>query len=139
MPGDVEVLKARFAGARVARLATVSATGQLHLVPVTFAMRGNAVVTAVDGKPKTTWRLRRLRNIEQNGRVTLLVDEYHDDWSRLWWVRIDGSARILQSGPDREAPVRWLREKYPQYQELPPPGPVIWVDIVTVTGWAATP
>ena len=76
----------RAAGAaRVARLATVSATGQPHLVPVTFAVDGDMIYTAVDHKPKTTTRLRRLANIAANPQVTLLADHYADDWDQLWW------------------------------------------------------
>jgi PPOX class probable F420-dependent enzyme len=137
---DDEELRARFGRARVARMATVSAAGQPHLVPVTFALRGEAVATAVDHKPKTTMKLKRLRNIRETGRVALLVDEYDDDdWSRLWWVRVDGTARVLEAERDRAAPVAWLCEKYPQYREVPPVGPVIWVDIAAVSGWSYLP
>ena len=85
--------RGRFAAARVARLATADATGQPHLVPVTFAVAGDMVYTAVDAKPKRTTALRRLANVAANPRVSLLVDHYDDDWSRLWWVRADGRRR----------------------------------------------
>ncbi|GAA3437308.1 hypothetical protein GCM10018954_069220 [Kutzneria kofuensis] len=77
----------RFARARVARLATAGADGRPHLVPVTFAVHDDTVVIAVDHKPKTTTNLRRLRNIRENGQVSLLVDHYDEDWRQLWWVR----------------------------------------------------
>ena len=84
----------RFAAAKVARLATVTPDGPPHLVPIVFAVAESTVYTAVDGKPKTSQRLRRLANIEANPRVSILVDHYDDDWSQLWWVRADGIATI---------------------------------------------
>ena len=67
----------------------------------------------------------------------MLVDEYDDrDWSNLWWVRVDGTARVLTSGPDRALALGWLSEKYSQYQERPPEGPVIWIDVDGVSGWS---
>jgi PPOX class probable F420-dependent enzyme len=127
----------RFAAARVARLATVGGDGMPHLVPVTFAVRGGVVVSAVDHKPKRTAALRRLANIEATGLVSLLVDRYEDDWTRLWWVRADGTARVLRAEADRTEPVRWLRGKYPQYAQRPPAGPVILAEISHWRGWAA--
>jgi PPOX class probable F420-dependent enzyme len=125
----------RFAAARHAYLATVSADGQPHLVPVTFALTASdAVVIAIDHKPKRGTDLRRLRNIAANPRVSLLADEYRDeDWTRLWWVRADGDARIL-TDPDRL--VAELVGKYPQYRERPPAGPVIHIDVHTWRGWS---
>lgn len=127
----------RFATARHAYLATAGMDGQPHLVPVTFAVRVDTVVIAVDSKPKTTTNLKRLRNITENPRVAVLVDEYHDtDWRRLWWVRADGEARVLTGTRDRITPLTWLCEKYPQYQNDVPAGPVIWVDVHVWRGWA---
>ncbi|MFF1820674.1 TIGR03668 family PPOX class F420-dependent oxidoreductase [Kribbella sp. NPDC058245] len=126
--------RSRFASARVARLATVSADGQPHLVPVTFAVAGDEVFIAIDHKPKTTTNLRRLRNITANPSVTLLVDEYDDvDWSQLWWVRADGVARVLDTPPPE---VELLITKYPQYAANPPRGPVIAVRVDRWSGWA---
>jgi PPOX class probable F420-dependent enzyme len=122
----------RFFAARVARLGTVSAGGQPHLVPVTFAGAGEKVVFAVDAKPKATTDLRRLRNIRANPRVSLLVDRYDEDWSRLWWVRADGVARILDQG----GPVEGLVAKYPRYRDQPPAGPVVEVTVTRWSGWA---
>ncbi|MBB5911412.1 PPOX class probable F420-dependent enzyme [Nocardia transvalensis] len=128
----------RFRAARVARLATVSAAGQPHLVPVTFALAPDepVVVIAVDHKPKTTTNLRRLRNIAADDRVCLLADEYDEDWTQLWWARLDGTARILTADADRALPIAWLTAKYPQYQDVPPAGPVIRVHAATVSGWS---
>ena len=93
----------RFSDARVARLATVDATGQPHIVPVTFAHNDNTIVIAVDHKPKSTRNLKRLRNIEANPKVTLLVDHYDEDWSQLWWVRADGTAEVVSLSDVRTA------------------------------------
>lgn len=129
----------RFASARVARLATVGTSGRPHLVPVTFALHGDAVVFVIDAKPKTTTTgLRRLRNISANPHVSFLVDHYDDDWSQLWWVRADGEATIL-TGSDRDGPLVALREKYAQYVAAPPPGPVVRTDVTVWRGWAAEP
>jgi PPOX class probable F420-dependent enzyme len=133
---DVTEARSRFAGARVARLATVGTGGAPHLVPVTFALRGDRIVLAVDHKPKRTTELARLRNIEADPRVSLLADHYDDDWDRLWWVRADGTARVLRDA-GRAEPVEWLVARYPQYADRPPAGPVIVVDVGKWRGWAA--
>ncbi len=133
---DEAEARRRFAAARVARLATVGAGGAPHLVPVTFVVRGDTVAIAVDHKPKTTTELRRLRNIEANPRVCLLADDYDEDWDRLWWVRADGTARVLRDA-GRAEPAGLLAAKYPQYAGRPPGGPVILVDVTAWRGWAA--
>jgi PPOX class probable F420-dependent enzyme len=133
-----EQARTRFAAARVAYLATSGRDGQPHLVPVTFALGGTAtIVTAIDHKPKTTTRLRRLRNIAENPRVALLADAYSDDWSQLWWARADGSARVVDAGhPEHDQAVAWLAHRYPQYRDMPPSGPVITVAVTRWSGWA---
>jgi PPOX class probable F420-dependent enzyme len=132
----------RLAAARVARLATVSAAGQPHLVPVTFAIDTNTdadtVYIAIDHKPKTTTQLKRLANIAANPLVTLLADHYDDDWTQLWWSRADGQATVLAPGPDTQAPVAWLAARYPQYQDTPPTGPVIAITVTAWSGWSYT-
>jgi PPOX class probable F420-dependent enzyme len=127
-------LRERVAQAPVARLATVRPDGRPHVVPVTFALVGDAVVTAIDHKPKTTTSLQRLRNIEARPVASVLVDHYEPDWSRLWWVRGDGAARVVSEGPERDQAVERLVEKYEHYRDAPPHGPVIWV---TVSRWAS--
>jgi PPOX class probable F420-dependent enzyme len=124
--------RSRFAAARVARLATVSAEGVPHLVPVTFAVRGDVVVFAVDHKPKSTTALRRLRNIEANPAVCFLADGYDEDWSRLWWARADGIARVEPPGAE---PVSWLVAKYEQYARRPPEHAVVVTEVHTRSGW----
>ena len=128
--------RARFAAARVARLATAGADGRPHLVPVCFAVDGDTVYSAVDElKPKATLRLRRLRNVAENPAVSLLVDHYDDDWSALWWVRADGRARVL---PDAPEAVALLAERYEQYRAAPPRGPVLAIDVERWAGWSAS-
>ena len=127
---------ARFGAARVARLATTDADGSPHLVPVVFALVGETVWTAVDAKPKTTTALRRLDNVRAHPAVSLLVDHYADDWATLWWVRADGVATVLDVDEGR-AGLDALTAKYPQYQENPPPGPVLRVDVTRWVSWSA--
>jgi PPOX class probable F420-dependent enzyme len=129
--------KVRFTQSPIARLATVAPGGRPHQVPVVFAVDGDVVYTAVDAKPKTTRRLRRLANIESNPRVSLLVDHYADDWTQLWWVRADGLAAIHSGGEALTAGCRLLRAKYPQYQSVPLDGPVIAVTVDRWSSWHA--
>ncbi len=121
----------------VARLATVGASARPHLVPVTFAVHRGSVYTAVDHKPKSSRDLRRLANIRANPRVALLADHYEDDWERLWWVRVDGHARVVEDPALMAEPVRLLAARYAQYRDRPPEGPVIAVTIDALTGWSA--
>jgi PPOX class probable F420-dependent enzyme len=112
--------------------------GRPHLVPVVFALAGDVVWTAVDDKPKRTRRLQRLRNIEANPAVSLLVDHYEADWSRLWWVRLDGRAAVHQLEDDgAESGLAALAEKYAQYGLRPPPGPLIRVEADVWHSWRA--
>lgn len=129
--------RGRFACAPVARLATVTPGGVPHLVPVGFALRDDTVYTAVDAKPKTTQRLRRLANIEDNPRVSLLVDHYAADWTQLWWVRADGVATIHRDGAEMQRGYDLLRAKYPQYQSVALTGPVIAVVVHRWVAWQA--
>jgi PPOX class probable F420-dependent enzyme len=135
--------KVRFTRSPIARLATSTPEGKPHLVPVVFAVGHDSggsqdvVYTAVDAKPKTTQRLRRLTNIESNPQVSLLVDHYADDWTRLWWVRVDGLAEIHSDGEAMNAGYRLLRAKYPQYQSVPLNGPVIRVLVRRWSSWHA--
>jgi PPOX class probable F420-dependent enzyme len=125
-----------FASARVARLATVGAGARPHLVPIVFAVAGDAVYSAVDAKPKRTTALKRLENVARNPRVALLADHYDDaDWGALWWVRADGSARVLEDGEEAERAVALLRERYAQYRADPPRGPVLAVAVERWSGW----
>ena len=127
--------RARLSTAPVGRLATIRPSGGPHLVVVTFALAGDDIVTAVDHKPKRHQRLQRLTNIESEDRVSFLVDHWDDDWDRLWWIRLDGTASVS----DRDAKaVAALAAKYRQYREQPPEGPVIRIEVESVTSWSAS-
>lgn len=125
--------------ARVARLGTLTATGRLDLVPITFAVVDGRLVTAVDHKPKTTTHLRRLDNVRARPEVSVLVDEYDDrDWSALWWVRLRGVAEVVEGGPRHATAIDALVARYPQYRERRPVGPAIVVELVRWQWWSAT-
>ena len=126
---DEDEARRRFGVSGVARLATVTPQGSPHLVPVTFAVSGDTLYSAVDGKPKGSTRLQRLANVGHEPRVSLLVDHYEDDWDRLWWVRADGTARVHET---TATGLEALSAKYEQYRAQPPPGPFIEVNL---TGW----
>lgn len=118
-------------------LATVDRNGLPHVVVVTYAVVGGNVVTAVDQKPKSTRTLKRLRNVEATRKASFLVDHYEEDWSQLWWVRVDGPASIIRDGATFEDALDALVEKYPQYRQNRPQGPVIYLSQSKVTGWSA--
>ena len=127
----------RFAGARVARLAT-AAGDHPHLVPMVFALAGDTVYSAVDAKPKRHRALRRLANIAANPRVAVLVDHYDEDWTTLWWVRADGLGRLLDPGaPEAATALSPLVDRYEQYRREPPAGPVVAIDVRRWSGWSA--
>lgn len=132
-------MRRRVAAARVARLASVDPAGRLHVVPICFALDGETLVSAVDAKAKASTRPQRLVNIRASPEVALLVDEYDEDWSRLWWVRLRGRARVVEEEPEREDALALLAAKYPQYRDEPPPGPAIVVELTEWRGWAAVP
>ena len=122
-------------------LATVGPDGAPHVVPVVFAVHDDGekttVYTAVDAKRKSTQRLRRLANIEGNPRVSMLVDNYDEDWTQLWWVRADGLAEIHPSGEEMATGYALLRRKYVQYQRLALDGPVVAVTVQRWSSWQA--
>lgn len=133
---------------RVARLATRRADGGTDLVPITFAVldgpvdgpafppsRFGVLVSAIDHKPKRSARPQRLANVTRHPEVQVLVDHYEDDWTRLWWVRLDGWAVELDE-PARQRAVEALVVKYEQYADRPPDGPVLGVAVTSWQGWA---
>lgn len=136
---DPVACRLRLADSRSAHLATTDAHGQPHVVPVTHAVEDDVVVTGVDRKPKASTDLKRLRNIAENPRVSILCDHYEDDWTQLWWVRADGTATVEHDGATWQAAVGQLVAKYPQYRDQPPRGPMIVVRIARWTGWAYAP
>ena len=119
--------------AAVARLATVG-DSQPHLVPVVFCVVDGAVYIPIDGKRKTGARLKRLDNIARNPRVSLLIDEYDDDWSNLRWIRIDGTAAEVASNAELRGA---LTAKYPQYRRIRTGTAAIRVEINNVQSWSA--
>jgi PPOX class probable F420-dependent enzyme len=123
---------------RVARLATLDADGRPHLVPIVFALVGETLYSAVDEKPKSSRALRRIENARERPDVTVLVDDYDDeDWTRLWWVRIRGRARVLDEGQEALAALEALTAKYPQYRDAPPGPPVLAVDVGEWRAWSS--
>ncbi len=121
----------------MARLATVRPDGSPRLVPICFVLAGDRLYTVVDDKPKRTRALARLADIERDPRVEVLIDGYDEDWSRLWWVRLRGRARVVAAGPEAERAVALLQAKYRQYRERPPHGPVIVVAVEERRAWTA--
>jgi PPOX class probable F420-dependent enzyme len=134
---DSDQARARFVTAAVARLATVRPDGAPHIVPVCFAVAADTIYTAVDGKPKRTLELARLANVAAEPRVALLADHYDDDWTRLWWVRVDGDARLVTDAAERELALAALAAAYPQYAATPPRGAVLAVAPRRFSGWSA--
>jgi len=127
---------------RVARLATVDAGGSPHIVPICYAYDGSRLFSAVDEKPKrvSVPRLQRLVNIQRNPRVCLIIDEYHEDWSRLRFVMIRGTARIANAGGEYRSAIELLREKYAQYRTMlltEDVNPVIVMTPTRITPWGA--
>jgi PPOX class probable F420-dependent enzyme len=131
-----EEARARFEEAPVAHLATVGADGAPHLVPITFATDGQTIYTAADAKPKSGSPLRRFRNVAANPRVSVLVDAYDPDWSRLWWARADGRARVVTDGDVLERALSALRDRYPQYANVALTGPAMVIAVERWSGWS---
>lgn len=141
---DAARCRALVAEARVGRLATVTPDGLPHVVPCCFSVVGDRLYSVVDGKPKSTANLRRLDNIRARPVASLLVDHYDDDWTRLWWVRVDGRARVVEpddaDGRDEyETALDALAAEYGQYEEARPAGALVVVDVERLTGWAYAP
>jgi PPOX class probable F420-dependent enzyme len=134
---DEENMRERVAAARVGRLATLGAERRPHLVPICFALEGETLYSAVDEKPKRSKRLKRLKNIRRHPDVTVLVDHYEEDWTRLWWVRLDGVATVLEQGLERERALELLQAKYEQYRAEPPTGAVIAVRVARWRAWSS--
>ena len=125
---------------RVARLATADATGVPHVVPVCYALLDESLYVTIDEKPKRTGvrAMKRLRNIDENPSAAVVVDRYHDDWSRLAWVMLRGRAEILDDGDEHDRAQAALRERYPQYRAMRlEPLPVIALRIGQVNAWGA--
>jgi len=125
--------------ARVARLATIAPDGRPHLVPVCFAWTEGRFAIAIDEKPKRSGPLARVRNIERDPRVTLLVDHYDDDWTHLAWLRIDGKAAVLSRGDARPDILAALRARYQQYASMDIESrPLILITPSRIASWRFT-
>jgi PPOX class probable F420-dependent enzyme len=137
---DREQLRRLVTAARVARLSTVDGAGRPHMVPVCFVLteHPDRVYLAVDHKPKRGTELRRTANLRATGHACLLVDRYDEDWSQLWWVRLDGHGREVSDPVEAEQAIDALAAKYPQYRAERPDGPVLRIDIDGYRGWTAT-
>jgi PPOX class probable F420-dependent enzyme len=127
--------------ARVARLATIDDKDRPHIVPICFVYDGKLFYTAVDQKPKRVPReqLARLRNIRAVPRVALLIDEYDEDWTQLWYILIRGKAKLIPKSAHKERAwaIRKLRAKYPQYAQgmLADDAPIIRITPERATSW----
>jgi PPOX class probable F420-dependent enzyme len=145
MPRQLEPIsdpiQAKLKEARVARLATLDVAHGPHIVPVCFAYDGKVFYSAVDLKPKrlAPENLARLRHIRARSQVALLIDKYHEDWTRLWYILVRGKAKLIphSAHKERAAAIRQLRTKYPQYAAgmLPDDAPIIRITPERITSW----
>lgn len=132
-------LRRRFASRPAAHLATVRPEGGPHVVPIVFALVDDTVYTAVDAKPKRTEHLQRLINLRAEPRCAVLVDHYSVDWRQLWWVRGDGRGSVLDPVPADHPGITALVQRFPQYRDEPPSGPLIVIVVDRWSGWTAVP
>jgi PPOX class probable F420-dependent enzyme len=132
-------LRRRFASRPVARLSTMRPDGSPHVVPIVFALVGDTVFSAVDAKPKRSTDLQRLVNVRAEPRCAVLVDHYDDDWRRLWWVRADGHGEVVDVPPAGHPGIVALVQRFSQYRDEPPSGPLLVVTVQRWTGWTSTP
>jgi len=126
---------------RVARLATVDANGQPSVIPIVYAFDGATLFTPLDAKPKRVAadQLQRVRNINANPSVAVIIDSYSEDWRRLAWVHVRGRARIITDGDEYAAGITLLGEKYPQYEHMPLAGrPLIVIEPTGIRSWRAS-
>ncbi len=126
--------------ARVAHLATADKTGQPHVIPICFVFDGKCFYSPIDEKPKRAAprELKRLRNIRENPQVSLVIDHYDENWSKLAYVLISGKAGILSSGKKHQEAIRRLRRKYPHYRRMAlEQRPMIWVTATKIVTWGA--
>ncbi len=138
LPADVTEF---IASARLGRLATADGTGQPLVLPICYAWDGEALVSAIDAKPKRAGDLKRVRNIRENPKVSVVIDHYDEDWRRLWWVLLRGETRVLRDGVEHRRALAALRRKYPQYREgwpLDGGALVIALDVVRLRYWRSS-
>ena len=129
----------------VARLATLAPAGRPHQVPSVFARVAGLLWSPIDAKPKAPGELARVRHLRANPAASLLLDDYSEDWSRLWWLRVEVTARVVEPGnpdvdPEAAAAVAALRAKYPQYARvavLREPAVLLELRPVRIASWCA--
>jgi PPOX class probable F420-dependent enzyme len=122
----------------IGRLATVDRSGEAFAVPICFLVDGNLVYSVIDEKPKRTLHLKRVRNIEETGRATLIVDHYEDNWQQLGWAMLRGNATIVEPGTEHAVAVASLRDRYQQYLTMAlDEAPVIRIEVDHATEWWA--
>jgi PPOX class probable F420-dependent enzyme len=138
---DREAAIALAAAARVGRMATVRPDATPHVVPITFALfrDGSAIhcYWAVDAKPKRSAVLQRIKNLRANPAVEIVVDAYDDDWTRLWWVRLRGTGRVVTSTDERGSAITALAAKYAPYRSMELADDVVAIDVEGVSWWSA--
>lgn len=125
---------------RIGRLGTADAGGQPLVVPICYAFDGEALFSAIDAKPKSRNPdgLKRIRNIRENPKVSVVIDRYDEDWRALRYVIIQGRAALLTDGGEFSRGVDLLLAKYPQYRAMGlarEAGLMIKVDPTRVTQW----
>jgi len=135
-----EAIRGKIAKARVARLATIDISGQPHIVPICFAYDGRVFYSAIDRKPKrvAAEKLARVRHIRRDSQVALLIDEYREDWKRLWYVLVRGRAKLFSKRTrERSRAICLLKAKYAQYAGgmLSADAPIIKITPERITVW----
>src|SRR5215469_282089 len=132
-------IRARLEMTRIARLATVDTAKEPHVIPICFVWDGSVFYSAIDHKPKRVApdRLVRVKNIRETPDVALLMDQYDEDWTRLWYVLVRGKAEIVSAAAEQKRAIQVLRAKYPQYETsmLADDAPVIRITPVRVIAW----
>jgi PPOX class probable F420-dependent enzyme len=122
---------------RVARLAYLDREGRPRVLPVTFALAGDSVWSAIDEKPKRLAEPARVEALRERPEAALLVDVYDDDWSRLAWVQLLGRVEVLSPAEEPGA-MAALAAKYRQYAERTPPGPLLRLRVDRALEWRAS-
>jgi PPOX class probable F420-dependent enzyme len=132
-------IRAKLETARIARLSTLDTERRPHAVPICFAFDGSVFYSAIDSKPKRVApsRLARLKNIQETPHVALLVDQYDEDWTRLWYVLVRGEAALVSASAEHKRAIQHLRAKYSQYDAdmLADDAPVVRITPQRITAW----
>ncbi|MBI2486016.1 MAG: TIGR03668 family PPOX class F420-dependent oxidoreductase [Deltaproteobacteria bacterium] len=105
---------------RVARMATADKLGRPLVVPICYVFDGKNLYTPIDKKPKrvSVRELKRIRNILENPKISIVIDDYYEEWNKLTYVIIHGRAELMESGEEYQRSLRLLCEKYTQYVDM---------------------